>query len=254
MARTDKTEIKEAVIRRYTEVARSGTHCCGTECCPPGASTCGPAPLYTQNEVASLPAQALGASAGCGNPATLASLKPGETVVDLGSGGGIDCFLAAQEVGPEGRVIGVDMTPEMVELARRNAAELESANVEFRLGEIDSIPMADGLADVVISNCVINLAADKRAVFREVFRILRPGGRVMVSDVVLTEERPEGAASDLDSWAACLGGAEPRSAYLQWLGEAGFVEVEVVSESPASHAGDWMDSFRSVDVRAHKPS
>ena len=211
-------------------------------------------PLYTEDEVAALPSGAVAASAGCGNPTALASLRPGEIVVDLGSGGGIDCFLAAREVGREGRVIGVDMTPDMVELAECNARKMSMDNVEFRLTEIDDTQLDAGSVDVVISNCVINLAVDKAAVFREAFRILRPSGRVYVSDIVSVGGLPDGIESDLDSWAACLGGAEPKAAYLEWLGETGFVEVDVLSESPLRGAEARLDGFRSISVKALKPA
>jgi SAM-dependent methyltransferase len=166
-------------------------------------------------------------SLGCGDPVTLAGLQPGETVLDLGSGGGIDCFLAAKQVGPEGQVIGVDMTPDMLEKARANARHMGVENVEFRLGEIEHLPVADESVDVIISNCVINLSPDKPQVFREAYRALRPGGRLMVSDIVTRVELPPEIKQDLGSWAACVAGAWLDRDYVAAIEAAGFVEVTI---------------------------
>jgi SAM-dependent methyltransferase len=170
-----------------------------------------------------------GASAGCGNPIAIAELQPGEVVLDLGSGGGIDCFLAARQVGPEGRVIGLDMTPDMIKLARRNARKLGTQNVDFRFGEMEDMPLPDESVDVIISNCVINLSPDKDAVFGEAFRVLRPGGRLNVSDIVVNGELPQAIRTRLDAWAGCIAGALEESDYLGRIRAAGFERVEVLS-------------------------
>jgi SAM-dependent methyltransferase len=185
--------------------------------------------LYSSHELAVLPESVTGAAAGCGNPTAIAELRPGETVLDLGSGGGIDCFLAARQVGPHGQVIGLDMTPEMVKLARRNAKKLALSNVDFRWGEIEEIPLPDDSVDVVISNCVINLSPDKDAVFAETYRVLRPGGRLAVSDMVLEGDLPPTIRARMDSWAACISGALEKQTYLDKIREAGFADIEVAS-------------------------
>jgi ubiquinone/menaquinone biosynthesis C-methylase UbiE len=183
--------------------------------------------LYETPDVGELPFDVTGLSLGCGDPVTLAGLQPGQTVLDLGSGGGIDCFLAAKQVGPGGQVIGVDMTTDMIERARANASKMEAKNVEFRLGEIEHLPVADGTVDVVISNCVINLSPDKPQVFRDAYRVLRPGGRLAVSDIVTRTELPEEIKQDLGSWAACVAGAWVDKDYVAAIEEAGFVEVTI---------------------------
>jgi arsenite methyltransferase len=206
-------------------------------CCGPDSSCCSPDSaeldvsqalnLYTPEEVRDLPPEVVGATLGCGNPMAIASLKTGETVVDLGSGAGLDCFLAARQVGPTGRVIGLDMTDPMLELARRNQARVGLTNVEFRKGEIEHMPLPDNSVDVIISNCVINLSADKDAVFREAFRVLKPGGRFAVSDMVTRGELPEAFRTSLELWAGCLSGALDEQDYLRRLCAAGFAEAHV---------------------------
>jgi len=171
---------------------------------------------------------------GCGNPVALASLMKGETVLDLGSGAGFDCFLAASRVGGEGRVIGVDMTPEMVEKARENARKGDFGNVEFRLGDIEDLPVGDSSVDVVISNCVINLSPDKRRVFSEAFRVLRPGGRLMVSDVVLLKPLPKSLLDSVEAYVGCVAGAAIKDEYLEGMRAAGFRDVAIVGETPFS--------------------
>jgi SAM-dependent methyltransferase len=226
----EASDIKAAVRRHYASIARESSSCCGpaAPCC--SGNTASRQLGYSQHELAHLPAGAdLGL--GCGNPTALASLEPGEVVVDLGSGAGIDCFLAAQRVGPDGRVIGVDMTHEMLERSRRAAAEGDFANVEFRLGEIENLPVADRSADVVISNCVINLATDKPRVFREAFRVLKPGGRMMVSDIVLERPLPESVRRSVEAYAGCISGALLEDDYLAAIRDAGFIDVEVVAQS-----------------------
>ncbi len=224
--------------------------CCGpsntgTSCCAPAAaaidlwdSTTGPQSgavpgtadlLYSPAELAGLPDTVTAISLGCGNPTAIATLQPGQTVLDLGSGGGIDCFLAARRVGPNGRVIGLDMTTDMIRLARRNAQKLGLHNVEFQWGEIEEIPLAAETVDVILSNCVINLSPDKPQVFREAYRVLRPGGTLAVSDMVFEVEIPEDLRADLDSWAGCVAGAWLETDYLAAITAAGFREVVVVS-------------------------
>jgi SAM-dependent methyltransferase len=166
-------------------------------------------------------------SLGCGDPITLAALTPGQTVLDLGSGGGIDCFLAAKKVGPAGKVIGVDMTASMIERARANKKQLGAENVEFRLGEIEHLPVADNTVDVIISNCVINLSPDKPQVFREAFRVLKPGGKLAVSDIVTDGPLPEAVKSSLSAWAGCVAGALDVNEYIAGIGAAGFTKVEL---------------------------
>ena len=236
----DESGIRRAVRGRYAAIAEGGGSCCG----PSGSSAdgCGcdtatPTPEavsrgigYTDREIASVP-EGSNMGLGCGNPTALASLRPGEAVLDLGSGGGFDCFLAADRVGEAGRVIGVDMTAEMLELARDNASKGGYGNVEFRLGEIEHLPVADGSIDTVVSNCVVNLSPDKPQVFREAFRALRPGGRLMVSDIVVDGELPEAVRTSLDAYGACIAGASSRADYLRAMGAAGFAAVEVVSEA-----------------------
>lgn len=253
MPRTLDEEIKQAVREHYSKVARGSSGCCGDSCGCAESGDVALLPLYASAELKGLPTEAVTASAGCGNPTGLASLKPGETVVDFGSGGGIDCFLAARAVGPEGRVIGVDMTPDMVDLARSNARKLGLSHVEFHLAEMERTPLPDASTDVIISNCVINLAPDKDAVFREAFRILRPGGRVFISDMVLGQEALHQIATDLSNWAACIAGAEPLPTYLERMKRAGFVGVEVLSESPQRDATGCASSVHSVTIKALKP-
>jgi len=181
---------------------------------------------------------------GCGNPGALASMSEGETVLDLGSGAGFDCFLAAQEVGEAGRVIGVDMTPEMVEKARENATKNEHENVEFRLGEIEHLPVPDESVDVIISNCVVNLSPDKPQVFREAFRVLRPGGRLAISDVVVTADLPREVRADPDSVAACVAGASTVDRLQEMLTDAGFEEIELTPDDDSDQfIREWDDEY-----------
>ncbi len=247
----DDYEIKQSVSEHYAVFAQQGTSCCGT------GSSCGcgsPAESlrvgYSPEELAKVPAGAdLGL--GCGNPIALAGLEPGETVLDLGSGAGIDCFLAAGRVGPTGSVIGVDMTPEMIARARKNAASVGVGNVEFRLGEIEHLPVNDGTVDAVISNCVINLVPDKYRAFAEAYRVLAPGGRIMVSDMVLSVDIPAELRTSVAGYVACLSGAMLESDYLEAIAAAGFEQVEVVERVP--YLVDAEDEFvrevaRAVDV------
>lgn len=222
----------------------------GRECCAAGNPS-SPlervAALYHDVDLSSLPEEALQASFGCGNPSAIAALQPGEVVLDLGSGAGIDCLLAAKQVGPEGRVYGVDMTPEMVALARKNAAAVGANNVEFRLGEIEHLPFPDEAVDVVISNCVINLSPEKDKVFREAFRVLRPGGRLQVSDVVWQREPPPDVRHDLEAWAGCVAGALVESEYRERLVAAGFVGISSSTGYPGK------EGLASATFLAFKP-
>ncbi len=232
-------EIKKAVRDRYGQIAKDEGSCCGSaaSCCG-GTDTARPEELnaasigYSRAELEAVPDGA-NLGLGCGNPTALAALKPGETVLDLGSGAGFDAFLAAQRVGLEGKVIGVDMTPEMIRKALRNRDRQESQNLEFRLGEIERLPIAENSIDVVLSNCVINLAPDKERVFREAFRVLRPGGRLLVSDVVLRRPLPESLERSVSALTGCIAGASLRDTYLEAIRKAGFCEVQVLQESEA---------------------
>ena len=239
-----------------------GHGACGSDDCVPAtdaAACCGPADteramtLYNEAQLQGLPVEAMAASAGCGNPTALADLRPGETVLDLGSGGGIDCFIAAEQVGESGRVFGLDMTPEMLALANANRERMGVTNVEFIKGHLEDIPLPDGSVDVVISNCVICLSPDKDAVFREAYRVLTPGGRLHVSDMLaLTEDGPR--LIDSDSWAACIGGAEYQGTYLARMSAAGFTNIATTEESIRCDEDDASLNVASVKVSAHKPS
>ncbi len=244
-------------IREPQEIASSASCCCGPQQAAQVVSCCSPqqsvsrAVGYTDEQLGTIPDGAdLGL--GCGNPTALASLKEGEVVLDLGSGGGIDCFLAAGAVGKSGRVIGVDMTPEMIERARENARKDDFTNVDFRLGEIEYLPVADNSVDVVISNCVINLSPDKAQVFKETYRALRPGGRVMVSDIVLLKELPDAVKSSVAAYTGCIAGASKKEDYLAVIASAGFQDVEVISEVSLG-TGELAGLAASVNVRAIKP-
>jgi arsenite methyltransferase len=234
-------DIRSVVRERYGSIAEKAAEGTSTvDCCGPSqgeGSCCGPADdrdtfsmvskLYQDPDVAELPDEVTDISLGCGDPVTLASLKPGQTVLDLGSGGGIDCFLAAKKVGPTGKVIGVDMTAAMIERARANKAKLGAENVEFRLGEIEHLPVADNSADVIISNCVINLSPDKPQVFREAYRALKPGGKLAVSDIVTDGPLPDVVKNNLSAWAGCVAGALDVKEYISGIQNAGFENVEL---------------------------
>lgn len=243
MDNPDNDRIRTQVRTAYAKVAQGAggcsVGCCGTE--GAGSLTLG----YTPEDLASAP-EGADLGLGCGNPQAIAALRPGETVLDLGSGAGFDCFLAASRVGRTGRVIGVDMTPEMVTKARDNARRVQAANVDFRLGEIEHLPVEDASVDVIISNCVINLSADKRRVLSEAFRVLRSGGRFAVSDVVRRGEMPEAVKRNLELWAGCIAGALEENEYRSLLAEAGFVDV-TIEESRIHH-----EQLFSAIVRARK--
>src|SRR5271169_2510700 len=217
------TEVKEMVRNRYGSIVAGSAGCCGSNAAPQDAS-CNMG--YSEAELAALP-EGADLGLGCGNPQALAAMRPGEVVVDLGSGAGIDCFLAARQVGLTGRVIGVDMTHEMLAKARANAERVGAANVEFRLGEIEHLPIADNTADVVISNCVINLVPDKEQVYREAFRVLKPGGRLAIADVVNTAPLPPELSADATMHCTCLAGAATTRQIEDWLAAAGFIDIRI---------------------------
>jgi len=231
----EKKNIKKTVREGYARVARSGSSCCGpSSCCGGGddrvtdiSTNIG----YSPEELSAVP-EGANLGLGCGNPTALASLKEGEVVLDLGSGAGFDCFLAANKVGKSGKVIGVDMTHEMLERARENARKGGYGNVEFRLGEIENLPVADNSVDVIISNCVINLSPDKRRVFAEAKRVLRPGGRLMVSDIALLKELPAFIKDSKAAYVGCIAGAVMKEVYLDLVSSAGFNDVKVLDETP----------------------
>lgn len=231
----DKSEIKEMVRARYGAIAAldSKSDCCGPAVSPGCGSSTAPDPGnkslqmgYSEEELAAIP-EGANLGLGCGNPQAIARMRPGEVVVDLGSGAGFDCLLAAKQVGPTGHVIGVDMTHEMLNKARENAAKMGSKNVEFRLGELEHLPIADNTADVIISNCVINLVPDKEQVFREAFRVLKSGGRLAISDVVNTEPLPPDLLADPTLICGCVAGAASIDQMAAWLAGAGFTSVRI---------------------------
>ena len=207
---------------------------------------------YSVQELASIPDGA-NLSLGCGNPTGMADIKPGETIIDLGSGAGIDCFLAAQKVGPSGHVIGIDMTDAMIRKARENAAKGGHANVEFRFGQIEQMPVADNTADIVISNCVINLAPDKARVFAELFRVLKPGGRFVVSDIVANGVIPDEDQKDMELWAGCIAGALEKDTYMEIVRAAGFIELHVKAEVDYDYKKSEQFALMSMTLQAHKP-
>jgi SAM-dependent methyltransferase len=226
----EKDEVRAQVRTAYAKVARGqdgcSVGCCGTQ--GSGSLTLG----YSENDLASVP-EGADLGLGCGNPQAIAALSPGETVLDLGSGAGFDCFLAAKRVGRTGRVIGVDMTPEMVTKARDNARRVEATNVDFRLGEIEHLPVLDASVDAILSNCVINLSPDKGAVFREAFRVLKPGGRLAISDVISIKPMPAELAQDVAAYTGCVAGAATEATLKALLTEAGFEDV-VIRVRPGS--------------------
>ncbi len=248
-----KDEIRTAVRDRYGKIADNTQPGCG--CSPSQGSCCDPENdiqenlaihLYQDTNVSELPSEVTDISLGCGDPVTLASLTEGQTVLDLGSGGGIDCFLAAKKVGQTGKVIGVDMTPAMIDRARINKEKMSVTNVDFRLGEIEHLPVSDDSVDVIISNCVINLSPDKPGVFREAFRVLKPGGKLAVSDIVTDGDLPDIIMESLSAWAGCIAGAMDVNDYVIGLQEAGFVDVQV-------EASYWDTEFFEAAVEQLEP-
>ena len=276
----EDSKIRKVVREGYSKVAREANSCCSAStasCCAPASSAENISTKigYSQEELKRVP-EGANLGLGCGNPIALASLKEDETVLDLGSGAGLDCFLAAKKVGTKGKVIGVDMTPEMIDKARGNAQKEGYENVEFRLGEIENLPVSNESVDIVISNCVINLSPDKRRVFDETFRVLRSGGRLMVSDIVLLKELPDFIKNSPEAYVGCISGAMMKDEYLGAIKAAGFQEVRIVGETSfplecvtdsavakeaIEDAGlsrdelkDAVDSIASIQVYAEKPS
>ena len=276
----EDSKIRKVVREGYSKVAREANSCCSAStasCCAPASSAENISTKigYSQEELKRVP-EGANLGLGCGNPIALASLKEDETVLDLGSGAGLDCFLAVKKVGAKGKVIGVDMTPEMIDKARDNAQKEGYENVEFRLGEIENLPVSNESVDIVISNCVINLSPDKRRVFDETFRVLRSGGRLMVSDIVLLKELPDFIKNSPEAYVGCISGAMMKDEYLGAMKAAGFQEVRIVGETSfplecvndsavakeaIEDAGlsrdelkDAVDSIASIQVYAEKPS
>ena len=257
----ENKEIKKIVKEGYARIAKQGTSCCPSgSCCGSinSAQDISKSVGYSDEEMSGVP-EGANLGLGCGNPVAIASLKEGETVLDLGAGAGFDAFLAAQRVGKTGRIIGVDMTPEMIEKARANAKKGNYTNVEFRFGEIEKLPVDNSSVDVIISNCVINLSPDKEQVFNEAFRVLKPGGRLMVSDLVLVKELPDAIKESVEAYVGCLAGAIRKDEYLKLITMAGFQDVEVISESnyPVDAMFDNLkgaeDAVASIKVSAKKP-
>jgi len=247
-----ENEVKDYVKRRYGEIAQSQLSCCSS-CCAPSTKDIALQIGYASEALDNVP-EASNMGLGCGNPVALASLKEGETVLDLGSGGGIDVFLAARKVGAKGKVIGVDMTEEMIRRAKTTASENGYENVEFRMGEIENLPVEDSSVDIVISNCVINLSPDKERVFSETYRVLKPGGRIMISDIVTEGELPTEVRKSFDAWAGCVAGALEKSQYLNTIKGAGFKKIRIVSQS--TYDIDVYQELKgkiiSIQVEAHK--
>jgi SAM-dependent methyltransferase len=270
-----ESNIRETVREKYGEAAKrvlegKNAECCSSSCCGGGADPIS-SNLYSTTETSVVPEGAVLASLGCGNPTALAELKPGETVLDLGSGGGIDVLLSARRVGPTGKAYGLDMTDEMLELARENQRKAGVTNVEFLKGEIEHIPLPDASVDVIISNCVINLSADKRKVLSEAFRVLRPGGRFAVSDVVVRGAVPEAVRRSVELWIGCVAGALEEEEFKALLRDSGFTDVEIeptriyrVEDARAFLEGAGLDvetvataingRFMGAFVRGRKPS
>jgi SAM-dependent methyltransferase len=244
----ENDKVRQSVRDAYGAIARTSGSCCGPSSnCGAGAPTDALTLGYSPGDLAQAP-KGSEMGLGCGNPLAIASIKPGEVVVDLGSGGGFDCFLAAKKTGPAGRVIGVDMTPDMISKARLNASKGGHDNVEFRLGEIEHLPVADNSADLIISNCVINLSPDKAQVFRDAFRVLKPGGRLAISDIVATQEIPAPLQQDHAAHAGCIAGAAQKSEVESLLAAAGFRNVRVsIREESRAFINDWLPGRNAAD-------
>ncbi len=263
MAQNEVKSIHEAVQERYGSIAERvnvmqpspASSCCGDT--SQSAADCGcSSKLYDPQLLESLPVDVTGLSLGCGDPVSIATLREGETVLDLGSGGGIDCFLAAKQVGPNGYVIGVDMTPQMLAKANANKVKMGVENVEFRKGYIEDLPVRDSTIDVVMSNCVINLSPDKASVFADVFRVLKPGGRVSISDIVTEGEFSPEQRANMTNWAECVSGAIDVDLYTDLMRTAGFVNIQIVDKVSAEEIierKDGMPRIYSARITAYKP-
>jgi len=242
----EQVSVKKMVRDSYGKIAQGvSKSCCGAS--KSSAQKVSMEVGYTSEELKTLPENA-NMGLGCGNPTAMASIIEGETVLDLGSGGGIDCFLAAQKTGPTGKVIGVDMTAEMIDRARLNAAKTTYSNVEFRLGEIEHLPVADSSIDIIISNCVINLSQQKEQVFKETYRVLKDGGRMMISDIVITKDLPESVLESISAYVGCIAGAEKKDNYLDLISAAGFRDVVIVEEQTIP-AELWMNDPIAEKIR-----
>ncbi len=259
MQNQTKDEIRNVVREQYAKVANATTTSCAPGCCGGSNPEMSLKLGYTEEDLSSVP-EGANMGLGCGNPQAIAALAPGETVLDLGAGGGFDCFLAAKQVGPTGKVIGVDMTPDMVTKARANARKLGTTNVDFRLGEIEHLPVPDQTVDVILSNCVINLSPDKAAVFQDAFRVLKPGGRLAISDVVQLRPLPEALAQDVMALTGCVAGAATFDSMRELLRGAGFEQIEVKERAGSREAiREWMpgsgaeDYVTSATIEAVKP-
>ena len=246
---TDTVKDKYGAIARKVRTGdREAAACCGPSCCGGGDKDAISANLYSEAEAAEVPAKAITASLGCGNPTALAELKAGDTVLDLGSGGGIDVLLSAKRVGPTGKAYGLDMTDEMLALALENQKKAGATNVEFLKGHIENIPLPANTIDVIISNCVINLSGNKDRVMAEAFRVLKPGGRFAVSDVVCLHDVPEAVKKNMELWIGCIAGALQKDDYVAKLTAAGFQDIEVETTR------EYGDGFISAFIRARKPA
>ena len=236
-SKLSEKKIKGIVQERYSQIAQQNTSCCGQAepCCGPSniAEHIGKAIGYSEQELRTVPENA-NLGLGCGNPVALATLQEGETVLDLGAGAGFDCFLAAERIGKQGKVIGVDMTPEMVEKAKANAERGQYENVEFKLAEIENLPVETESVDVIISNCVINLSPDKKKVFQEAFRVLKPGGRFMISDLVLLKDLPESVKKSVQAYTGCIAGAMRKEKFIKLIEDTGFRQIDVQGEESFS--------------------
>lgn len=263
MSDTKADDVRTVVRDHYASVARTGASTgCAPGCCAPGSvGTAGGTSAgllgYNADQMGAAP-EGANLGLGCGNPTAIASLMPGQTVLDLGAGGGFDCFIAAHQVGPSGKVIGVDMTPDMVTLARNNARKVNANNVEFRLGEIEHLPVADSSVDVILSNCVINLSPEKGAVFTEAFRVLKPDGRLAISDVVATGPIPAELQNQAAALAGCVAGAAPIDEVRALLKRAGFTDIDVkIAPRSAEIVGSWLPGIEkfvaSATIEARKP-
>ena len=253
MKSQDVKQIKESVRKHYADRIKTDESCCSSLTCCPDTHTESPAEKngYTEAQISSIPADATEHSFGCGNPLEYADVQEGDVVVDLGSGAGIDVLLASQLVGESGSAIGIDMTPEMIQKAQRNAEEASAKNVDFRLGEIESMPVEDESVDWIISNCVICLSPDKDKVFEEAYRVLKPGGKLVVSDMV-ANNMPGWARTAVSAWVSCISGALPEDQYLDSIRQAGFEEVRVLNKSAYAKMGQI--EVASVKVAATKPA